>query len=266
MYISHKTNAPVVFDNLHNECKNDNDYSLDYILKEVNKTWKVEDGIMKVHYSRQDPNRKIGSHCYTLEVDPFLDYLYTAKNFDMDIMLEIKDKDFAAIKGNNILRELNNTITLEDKKKELERYDLYILQKDEHYFKNAEKILTDESIINFYKFIDGLKDQDNQYINSALTKGFTYIEDKLNNREINLFYKYKNAHEFEKAKQYLYKLTTKYDFQTLMKNYFFIHNKKFSNSKNLRLTILLVISEIYFYFLIFSIKLCKIFIFETLQL
>ena len=27
--------------------------------------------------------------------------------------------------------------------------------------------------------------------------------------------------EFEKAKQYLYKLTTKYDFQTLMKNYFF---------------------------------------------
>ena len=45
---------------------------------------------------------------------------------------------------------------------------LYILQKDEHYFKNAEKILTDESIINFYKFIDGLKDQDNQYINFLL--------------------------------------------------------------------------------------------------
>ena len=221
LYISSKTSAPVVFDNLHNQCKKDNNYSLEKILNMVKQTWKDKDGVMKVHYSRQDPNRKIGSHCYSLEVTPFLDYLSVAKNFDMDIMLEIKDKDFAAIKGNNILRELNNTITIDDKNKELKRYELYFLSKGNDVYNEAINIITNDSIIKFYNFLDYYKNYNDTNINSALTKGFTYIEDQLTSREINLFYKYKNSHDFEKAKQYLNKLTIKYDCEILMSNYFF---------------------------------------------
>lgn len=222
--ISNKINIPVVFDNLHNKCYDDNDYSLYDILNMVNNTWKTQDGNMKVHYSEQDKHRKIGSHCYSLEVNPFLNYLKEAEKFDMDIMLEIKDKDFAAIKANNIIRENSNIITLSDKEKEFERYKLFLLEKQDKLCDKAKFI--NSPLIDFYKELDLLYDSttSDASFNKALIKGFIDIEEKLSSREINHFYKYKENKDFEKAKLYLLKLANKYNIPNLISSYFFYSN------------------------------------------
>lgn len=55
--ISHLINVPVVFDNLHNFCYGDNNYTTKEIYEKVLKTWKPKDGTMKVHYSQQAPQK-----------------------------------------------------------------------------------------------------------------------------------------------------------------------------------------------------------------
>ena len=102
--ISKVINIPVIFDNLHNACYGDNSYSINEIYNKVSATWKAEDGNIKVHYSQQAEGKQKGSHSDTIDTDAFLDYYNKVKEFDPDIMLEVKDKDISAIKCIELLR------------------------------------------------------------------------------------------------------------------------------------------------------------------
>lgn len=62
-------NAPMVFDNLHNECFGDNNYTLDKLFELAKSTWSNEKCNMKVHYSQQDTKKKKGSHSPTIFTD-----------------------------------------------------------------------------------------------------------------------------------------------------------------------------------------------------
>lgn len=91
--------VPVVFDNLHNEINScDRQKSDALIINECKKTWKEKDGIQKIHYSQQDLNKKIGSHSSSILVDSFVRFCKNMGRDDIDIMLEVKDKNLSAVK------------------------------------------------------------------------------------------------------------------------------------------------------------------------
>lgn len=218
-------NAPMVFDNLHNECFGDNNYTLDKLFELAKSTWSNEKCNMKVHYSQQDTKKKTGSHSPTIFTDDFLKYYSVAKNYNLDIMLEVKDKDFSAIKTINLIKESQNALTEVDRLMEIERYKLYLIEKGEDILKKAKDLILFSDIKDFYLYIDNLyyKEPTSASTNKALVEGFKLIEENINSRERNHFFKLKNERNYSKAKEYLHKLAEKYLCYELLSSYFF-HN------------------------------------------
>lgn len=94
---------PIVFDNLHHQVNPDNTYSqIEWIALCVN-TWKKSDGPQKLHYSQQANGKRPGSHSETIDVYEFLSFYKIIRNQDIDIMMEVKDKNLSAIKCINAI-------------------------------------------------------------------------------------------------------------------------------------------------------------------
>ena len=102
-----RTGIPIIFDNLHHDVKN-NDESLIEALELSSKTWKAKDGIPMVDYSTQQKDAIIGKHCDTIDECHFSNYIKNIHSqFDLDIMLEIKDKELSALKAHKIFTQHN---------------------------------------------------------------------------------------------------------------------------------------------------------------
>ena len=90
---------PVVFDNLHHAI---NPASASQAIKEwitdCAKTWRKKDGAQKIHYSQQAHGKREGSHSETIDLPAFLRFYKTLPSIDLDIMLEVKDKNVSALK------------------------------------------------------------------------------------------------------------------------------------------------------------------------
>jgi UV DNA damage endonuclease len=90
--------APVVFDNLHHAVNPSGPMEEKFWIDACRETWKMADGLQKVHYSQQDPEKKPGSHSATIAAGRFLEYLDAVRRDDLDVMLEVKDKNLSAVK------------------------------------------------------------------------------------------------------------------------------------------------------------------------
>lgn len=95
--IHRQTEIPIIFDSFHHECKN-NGESFHDAIKMVKKTWKKEDGVPMIDYSSQEKGKRVGTHKQTIDLKHFRSFLKQAGN-DLDIMLEIKDKEKSALKA-----------------------------------------------------------------------------------------------------------------------------------------------------------------------
>lgn len=102
--ISADTKAPVIFDNLHYKINpgQSNISEFDFI-ELCKKTWREQDGVQKIHYSQQNPDKKAGSHSDSIDPHEFLDFYHKLNRQDIDIMLEVKDKNQSAIKCINMI-------------------------------------------------------------------------------------------------------------------------------------------------------------------
>lgn len=97
--IADKISIPVVYDYLHditNPGPNKKSH-VEWILA-CNKTWKKPDGVQKIHYSQQACGKSAGSHSETIDIDQFLSFCNSIKDLEVDIMLEVKDKNLSAVK------------------------------------------------------------------------------------------------------------------------------------------------------------------------
>lgn len=98
LYISKQIKIPVVFDNLHHEIlPPKHAKTISTWLSLVHDTWREMDGVQKIHYSQQNPLKRVGAHAQSIEINPFLSFLKQLE-FDLDIMLEVKDKNISALK------------------------------------------------------------------------------------------------------------------------------------------------------------------------
>lgn len=89
---------PVVFDTLHHQVNPDHSLKDLEWVHACASTWKPDDGKQKIHYSQQNVGKKPGSHSDTIEASEFLTFYNRLHNQDLDIMLEVKDKNLSAIK------------------------------------------------------------------------------------------------------------------------------------------------------------------------
>jgi UV DNA damage endonuclease len=100
------TGMPVIFDNFHHECVNNNERMYEAVQMAAS-TWQPErDGILMMDYSSQAPNERRGKHVQSIQEQLFHDFLTETEGLDMDIMLEIKDKEESALKAVELARSL----------------------------------------------------------------------------------------------------------------------------------------------------------------
>lgn len=101
LWISERTGIPVIFDNLHHSILN-NGESLNDALSLVRRTWKDRP---MIDYSEQEPGEKPGVHATTINEENFRRFVNEVD--EVDIMLEVKDKEISALKAVKVLKELN---------------------------------------------------------------------------------------------------------------------------------------------------------------
>lgn len=204
--ISSKCNIPIVFDNLHYECKENKEPDLYKILLKVKETWSDKDGNLKIHYSEQSPLKRKGSHSTFINLSKFIHNKESIDSlpFDVDIMTEVKDKDFSAIKLANYIQSKNAVST------EIKRYELFLRERGEDtYLKALDE--GEKSLESLYKYIDSIyyNEVSEKNFKNGLKYAFKDLEPILNIKEKNHYQKYIKNKDFIKAKKYLINLVIK---------------------------------------------------------
>ncbi len=103
-----KLHIPAIFDVFHHELlspKADNKDLL-YWINKAGETWKRTDGRQKIHYSQQKIDGKSGAHSATIDIDKFIEFYKRISHLDLDIMLEVKDKNLSALKCINAIHDI----------------------------------------------------------------------------------------------------------------------------------------------------------------
>jgi len=97
--IAYQAKIPVVFDNLHHQLNPPLEQrSLAEWISASRTTWQAIDGKQKIHYSQQKTDGRSGAHSETIDVAQFLAFLQQLNDPDIDVMLEVKDKNLSALK------------------------------------------------------------------------------------------------------------------------------------------------------------------------
>ena len=106
LYISKKTGAPILFDYFHHLLNHESYLDSKKVIRRCMRTWKKEkDGIPKIHYSQQATGKRTGSHSLTISTPEFIEFYNTLPK-NIDVMLEVKDKDISALKCIELTKKL----------------------------------------------------------------------------------------------------------------------------------------------------------------
>ncbi len=96
--ISRKLQIPIVYDTLHNAVNPCNPELSDADWIDICRaTWREKDGPQKIHYSQQAPGKSPGSHSESIAPEEFLRFFEPVRNRELDIMLEVKDKNLSVL-------------------------------------------------------------------------------------------------------------------------------------------------------------------------
>ncbi|MBN2346374.1 MAG: UV DNA damage repair endonuclease UvsE [Candidatus Aminicenantes bacterium] len=100
--ISRRTGIPVIFDSFHHRL-NHRGGSAAEALAMAAATWRKEDGPPMVDYSSQKKGERPGRHAESIDLRHFAGLIAAAGGIDVDIMLEIKDKEKSALRARSFL-------------------------------------------------------------------------------------------------------------------------------------------------------------------
>lgn len=229
LYISSQTEIPVVFDNLHHKINHDDsDKSEKYWIDKCRSTWKNEDGDQKIHYSQQDISKRTGSHSQTINSQEFLEFFNLLEREDIDIMLEVKDKNLSAVKCINLISKVNSIRALE---LEWRKYKYKILESNHNGYLEIRQLLKDKKrypALEFYLIVeDSLQKETNKggQLNTAMHI-WGYFRNKTTEKEKQSFMKKIDAFEEGKIsintiKNILMKLALKYNEEYILNSYYF---------------------------------------------
>ena len=112
--INLETEVPIVLDTFHHECMN-NGETFQQALSSFVKSWDTIDGNPIIDYSSQSIGERKGKHAKTLDNNHFIHKYHEFKNMviendadlDLDVMLEIKDKEKSALLALELIKSLS---------------------------------------------------------------------------------------------------------------------------------------------------------------
>lgn len=227
--LAHRLQIPAVYDNLHHAINPPASGGADtYWIAEAKKTWTEADGNQKIHYSQQAPGKRPGAHTDTIDLETFLTFHEHLEDKQIDIMLEVKDKNLSAIKCQNATTQNKRMLILE---KEWGRYKYAILEKSAADYQAIRTLLKDKSsypIQEFYNLIEDALAKETQpgAAENAAQHVWGYFKDKATPQERKAFEKsmenYRNSTgSLATVKPQLFKLAMKYEEKYLIKSLYF---------------------------------------------
>lgn len=227
--IGTKLNVPVIFDNLHNEINfYDKEKSAIYWINQCKITWKEKDGYQKMHYSQQNPLKRVGSHSSTIRINDFIDFYESLGREDIDVMLEVKDKNLSAMKCINTIIKNNKIKRLEE---EWSKYKYKVLESSPSNYLEIRKLLNNKNdypVVPFYNLIEDAMEMEITVGNSinALMHVWGYFKNIVEDKEKNSFLKSIGDYKQEKTsisaiKNKLWKMVIKYNQTYLLDSYYF---------------------------------------------
>jgi UV DNA damage endonuclease len=225
-----KLGIPAVFDNLHNRVNPSCEVGDEmYWIDECSKTWKAWDGNQKIHYSQQNHSKKRGSHSESVRIVEFLEFYSSLSRHDIDIMLEVKDKNISAIKCINSVSEKKSIRALE---LEWSRYKYLVLEKSPAAYLQIRKLLKDKKsypVILFYRLVEEamLTESTRGSFINAMQHVWGYFKDISADTEKSRFLRLTDDFEKGKVKEssvkaFLFRMAVKYGEQYLLDSYYFI--------------------------------------------
>jgi UV DNA damage endonuclease len=147
--------APVVFDNLHNALHPSLlDRPEAAWIALAKETWKAGDGTQKIHYSQAGEGKRRGGHSASVRLKPFLRFVQTLGRSDLDIMLEVKDKNLSALKCLNVLSKDRDIRVLE---KEWSRYKYTVLEHSAPRYLQIREMLKDKAAYPAEAFYEAIE-------------------------------------------------------------------------------------------------------------
>lgn len=222
-----KLKLPVIYDNLHNAVNSSDDVTSDaQWIKECKSTWRKKDGPQKTHYSQQNTGKKSGAHSETIKTEEFLDYYRNISAKDMDIMLEVKDKNMSALKCINCVSKRG----IKELEKEWGRYKYLVMEHSQAGYQSVRNMLKDKNsypavamYLTIEKSIDK-KAEKGDAVNAA-QHVWGYFKTKASENEKNRFEKalkkfVSGNSEIKSVKNNLLNLSKKYGEDYLLQGYY----------------------------------------------
>lgn len=107
LWVSERAGCPVIFDVFHHGWKP----SLPHLdlrgwIAAAGATWGAADGRQKMHYSDPWPGKPVGSHSFSVDVEAFGRFYEQVRDLDLDVMLEVKDKEQSVLRLYEVYPEL----------------------------------------------------------------------------------------------------------------------------------------------------------------
>ncbi|MEA5026687.1 MAG: UV DNA damage repair endonuclease UvsE [Erysipelotrichaceae bacterium] len=230
LQISSDLHIPVVYDNLHNTL-NPADTAKDdhYWITACQQTWSLKDGKPKIHYAQAANGlKKSGAHSASIDLQTFFVFYQTIKTLDVDIMLEVKDKNLSALKCQNCLKTRPDSTALQ---LEWSRYKYQVLACSQSIYLEIREMLKQvdtDTARQFYHLIlkaQQLPPDSGQQVNAA-QHIWGYFKDIATSKEKQHFNKLINEYQNGRLKitsirNYLFKLAKEYQVTYLLSSLYF---------------------------------------------
>jgi UV DNA damage endonuclease len=227
--LAFRLQIPAVYDNLHHAINPPPSGGGDrYWIAEAAKTWKDSDGKQKIHYSQQAPGKRPGAHTDTIQLDTFLTFHEQLEDKQIDIMLEVKDKNLSAVKCQNATTTAPRPVLLE---KEWGRYKYAVLERSPAVYQAIRTLLKDKEaypVLELYRLIDAAYAEEIRpgYAENAAAHVWGYFKKQATDAERRQYEK--NLANYRKGigtlsalKRQLFKLTEKYEAEYLLQSLYF---------------------------------------------
>lgn len=223
----HRLGIPVVFDNLHHTINGCGPASSYEWIRLCGDTWRAHDGRQKIHYSQQDEMKRAGAHSKTVRIREFLEF--AAPLSDLDIMLEVKDKNLSAMKCALCLNQNGSIQKLE---KQWRLYKYLVLEKNPSGYQAIRELLKVKSAYpaaEFFEIIEAslAKDENTGAAVNAAEHVWGYLKGVCTIKERAGFEKFLGSYQtgripLSRMKSFLQRLSVKYQMTYLLDSYYFI--------------------------------------------
>jgi UV DNA damage endonuclease len=228
LWIAKQIDIPVVFDNLHHAIHHaDNALDEIEIIQSVKETWKAKDGMQKIHYSQQALGKRVGSHSETVTLDTFMDFYLRLDRKDIDIMLEVKDKNHSALKCIHATMDQNPRHELE---KAWHHYKYLVMEHNPDIYQVICQLLSDNEenmVLLFYRLIEEALTHEVVTKNAIIASKAIWdiFKKQASEKEKNTFnkevLKIRKEQKILPMKRFLYKLSNHYQENCLLDSYYF---------------------------------------------